>query len=502
MWLKFKKWADIYGPIYYTSMLGAKFIIVSDEKIAEELLVKRGKIYSDRPQIRSLFDPKSTHGSMEYLPLMGRNMYWSRQRRFTHSYLTEATNNQYYGVMYFEVKRFVYNLLKEPDNFAFWLEDMASKIMCTLTWDDPSFSAIYTQSAWGLLTQMSPAGPITNLLTPLWDLPMWINPWKSAERIRHDKQQAMWMELLLDTRVKMEKGEKRACFTKTYLKNEKLTNLSGDYEASSVIGMMALVGIFTVAGPLYYFLLAMVHHQEWHVKVQKEIDEQCGGKMPTLDDSLKLPILRACILETLRWKPNVPTGVAHEVEADDFYEGKFIAKGTRILPLDWAFMRNPVKYPDPDNYHPERYLEPNWPTYKEPLTVYPNIKGLSSFGYGQRQCLGQSLTQDELLVACGALCWGFTMKKKVGADGRLIDIDLKKSNSLLIVKPDPFEMAFEPRSAEKNAEITKNWESASRKDQEDRAAFLANARKKRGEGVVETLKVDGVRAGNEAQLAL
>src|ERR1700761_1493073 len=73
MWLKFKEWADIYGPIYRTEMLGAKFIIVSDEKIAEELLVKRAKIFSDRPMVRSLFDSKSTHGSMEYLPLMGKN---------------------------------------------------------------------------------------------------------------------------------------------------------------------------------------------------------------------------------------------------------------------------------------------------------------------------------------------------------------------------------------------------------------------------------------------
>jgi hypothetical protein len=73
MWLKFKEWADIYGPIYRTKMLGVNFVIVSDETIAEEILVKRAKIYSDRPQIRSLFDSKSTHGSMEYLPLMGKN---------------------------------------------------------------------------------------------------------------------------------------------------------------------------------------------------------------------------------------------------------------------------------------------------------------------------------------------------------------------------------------------------------------------------------------------
>lgn len=73
MWLKFKEWADIYGPIYRTKMLGANFVIISDESIAEDILVKRAKVYSDRPEIKSLFDAKSTYGSMEYLPLMGKN---------------------------------------------------------------------------------------------------------------------------------------------------------------------------------------------------------------------------------------------------------------------------------------------------------------------------------------------------------------------------------------------------------------------------------------------
>jgi len=59
MWTKFKEWGDIYGPLYRTQMLGDNFIIITDEKVAEDILVKRAKIYSDRPQIRSLFDPKS-----------------------------------------------------------------------------------------------------------------------------------------------------------------------------------------------------------------------------------------------------------------------------------------------------------------------------------------------------------------------------------------------------------------------------------------------------------
>ncbi|KAG9761793.1 cytochrome P450, partial [Aureobasidium melanogenum] len=476
MWIKFKEFADIHGPIYYTEMLGTKFIIVSDEKIAEELLVKKAKYNSDRPAVPSLFDSKSTHGSMEYLPLMGKNQYWARQRRFTHGYLTQATNAGYYGVMQHEVKRWMFRLLENPDAFNFTLEDMASKIMCTLNWDDPSLSEYCIGSAWGLLTQMSPAGPITNIITPLWQLPEMINPWKKAEHKRHDEQQRWWMENLVRVKTQMKAGTARWSFTKQFLETEKTNNLSGDYEASSVLGMLALVGIFTVAGPLNYFLVAMVHHPEWLEKVQKEIDEQLKGRMPSIEDFPKLPTLRACIKESMRWRPNVPTGVAHEAEQDDYYRGYFIPKGVRILPLDYAFLLNPVKYPDPESYRPERWLEADWPTYQEPLTQYPTIKGMTSFGFGQRQCLGMSLTQDELIVACGALAWAYNLKRKVDpVTGREIEVPTDKCNSLLIVKPDPFEMAFEPRSEARKADVIREWKMSEAKDLEERAAYAKAA---------------------------
>ncbi|KAK9423117.1 putative Cytochrome P450 [Seiridium unicorne] len=478
MWLKFKEWSEKYSGekgFYMTDMLGAKFLVVSEERVIEDLLVKKAKHNSDRPVIRSLFDSKSSHGSMEYLPLMGRNQYWARQRKLQHAYLTEASNAHYYGVMNHEAKRWLARLIENPDGFQFSLEDMASKVMCTLTWDDPSLSEYCTKSAWGLLTQMSPAGPLTNVLTPLWHLPWHLNPWLRAERKRHDEQQAWWMERLLTTRKKIEAGQQRPCWTRQYLeKMEKKNVLSGDYESSSSLGMLALVGIFTVAGPLSYFLVSMVHHPEWQARVQNEIDEKCEGKLPTILDMPKLPILRACIKETMRWKPNVPTGVAHEMEQDDVYEGYFLPKGTRILPLDWAFVRSPVKYPDPENFRPERWLEPGWPTYQEPLTQFPTIKGMSSFGWGQRQCLGMTLTQDELIVACGALAWCFNMKQKVDpTTGQNLPVPLDKSNSLLIIKPDPFQMAFEPRSEERKKEALRLWAESEARDLKERADFLA-----------------------------
>jgi hypothetical protein len=70
LWRKFTEWANIYGPIYQTRMMNDTFIIISDETIAEDLLVKRGHIYSGRPQIRSLIGHKD---GPAYSALMDRN---------------------------------------------------------------------------------------------------------------------------------------------------------------------------------------------------------------------------------------------------------------------------------------------------------------------------------------------------------------------------------------------------------------------------------------------
>jgi cytochrome P450 len=211
--------------------------------------------------------------------------------------------------MEFEVKRWLYRLLEQPGQVFNSLEDMASKIMCQLAWDDPEHSEYLATSAWGLLTQMSPGGPITNVLTPLWDyLPEPINPWKYTERKRHDEQNAWWMERHLTAREQNERGQLRHSWAKRYFDSGDHVPLSSDHEASCAIGMMALVGVFTVAGPLSYFIMAMVNHPMWALRCQKEIDNVCGDHPPALKDCANLPVLRACIKETMRWRPNVPTG--------------------------------------------------------------------------------------------------------------------------------------------------------------------------------------------------
>lgn len=234
--------------------------------------------------------------------------YWSRQRKWAHAALTQAADTQYQNILSFEVKRLLFELTTHPDDVQFLLEDMASRITCTLAWGDPTLSKQNTENARALLTQISPSdGPITNLVTQIWHLPYWVNPWKWSEKVRHDALHAHWIENLDAVSKNSQTGMRQSCWAQRFL-DEKQTSLSGDVEASCCIGMLALVGVLTVGGPLQYFLIAMLHHPIWLRKCQEEVDKVCKEGMPELADAPNLPILRACIKETMRWRPNVPTG--------------------------------------------------------------------------------------------------------------------------------------------------------------------------------------------------
>lgn len=50
-WLKFKEWADRYGPLFRLNIAGREHYVVSTQKIADELLRERGNIYSSREQL-------------------------------------------------------------------------------------------------------------------------------------------------------------------------------------------------------------------------------------------------------------------------------------------------------------------------------------------------------------------------------------------------------------------------------------------------------------------
>lgn len=119
------------------------------------------------------------------------------------------------------------------------------------------------------------------------------------------------------------------------------------------------------------------------------------------------------------------------------------------------------QYPDPENFHPERYLEKGWPTYQEPLSRYPNFRdgvGMHTFGWGRRTCLGQHIVDDEMFISGAGVLWAFNLKRKMSPKtGRAIDFDSEATNAHVILEPLPFPCDFQPRSPKRTAQILSGY---------------------------------------------
>ncbi len=121
--------------------------------------------------------------------------------------------------------------------------------------------------------------------------------------------------------------------------------------------------------------------------------------------------------------------------------------------------RDEKTYPKADAFNPARWLEPEYPTYREPLTEYPKLNGFSQFGFGRRTCQGIPLVEQDLYLAMGGMAWAFNILKKKRADGSDVPVHWNDYTSLLIAKPVPFEFDATVRSEEKEGLLRLMWES-------------------------------------------
>lgn len=127
----------------------------------------------------------------------------------------------------------------------------------------------------------------------------------------------------------------------------------------------------------------------------------------------------------------------------------FIPAGTNVHPNQWAIHRDPALYPGPEEFKPDRWLSSDYPTYREPLTQYPNIQNYSSFGFGRRICPGMHIAERSLYILIARIAWACDLKKKVGSDGKEIEVPLYDYCDGFNVQPNWFSFDLKVRSQDR-----------------------------------------------------
>jgi len=193
----------------------------------------------------------------------------------------------------------------------------------------------------------------------------------------------------------------------------------------------------TTYSTLMVFFLAMVLYPDVQAQAQAEIDSVIGNGLPRLphwDDRSLLPFVEAVVKETLRWHPVVPLGLPHATVDDDIYEGYYIPKGSTVIANAWAMSQDPVTFPEPEKFKPERFLGEKGRSVDE-LSF--------AFGFGRRVCVGRYLADASLWISIVSMLAVFRFEAPPswdpGPDGVNVEwtegVTLRPKNVPYVVKP-------------------------------------------------------------------
>ncbi len=175
----------------------------------------------------------------------------------------------------------------------------------------------------------------------------------------------------------------------------------GHINLRSVLIDLFLAGTETTATTLSWAVLFLAKHHEVQKKAQQEIDRIVGrDRLPTLADRADMPYVDAFIHEVQRRGNILGFGVPHAAAEDVEIGGYVVPQGCTFMFNLGAIMHDPVAFPDPFAFKPERFLSSDGKKFIPHPQVIP-------FGIGKRRCLGEALAKMTLFLFIGAIIHTF-----------------------------------------------------------------------------------------------
>ncbi|KAJ3899872.1 cytochrome P450 [Lentinula edodes] len=324
----------------YLNLAGQHIIVLNTKAAAIELLERRSAIHSDRP--KSIVGEYI--GAKLAMPFVGYGKRWQRMRRAAHAVLNAQASARYQPVQIEEAVIFAHKLMcdtssplfaKIARSASFMISVIYSKqLLASSKGSEQSLDSDALQNHSSETHGLPPSDPLEALINavhistnalypgahlveslPILDyLPAAMVKWKS--KAKHDFQQIS--------------NVYKSSYNIAVISNQQQPSLCVSLAENEVTGTISAASLDTTTVTLSYFLYAMSLHPSVQERAHHELDEVVGrSRIPTVDDMMELPYIRAIVL---RWEPVTPLALPHAAMEDDWYKGYFIPKGTIIFP--------------------------------------------------------------------------------------------------------------------------------------------------------------------------
>jgi sterol 14-demethylase len=164
------------------------------------------------------------------------------------------------------------------------------------------------------------------------------------------------------------------------------------FSADIITGMfisMMFAGHHTTSGTAAWTLIEMLRNPSVMQDVTTEMDGlYADGSEVSYQALREMPVLESSIKEALRLHP--PLIILLRVAKEDVeVEGVRIAAGKMVAASPAVSNRIDESFPDADEFHPERYLDPRHEDLESPWNWIP-------FGAGRHRCVGAAFAMMQL----------------------------------------------------------------------------------------------------------
>ncbi|XP_006457680.1 hypothetical protein AGABI2DRAFT_213191 [Agaricus bisporus var. bisporus H97] len=439
-WYLYMKWERLYkSKILSLKVPGTRIYILNSFEDAIELLEKRAGVYSDRPRIPLI----EMCGWTFNTGLMSNNDRWRKERRVFQQAFKRESVDRYQPTQYDKVHEMLRQLLNDPADFAAHYKTLSAALVLDIMYGydvQPKNDRIVQVVERAVQTLIEngtdPSVAALNVFPAIRYLPRWF-PGTGFHKVV-DECTELTKDMLnvpFEHVLKcMREGDTRESLVRSLLE----ANVIGEDSAKGIAGTALSAGTDTVLSVLECFFFAMALHPEKQHKAQEEIDHIIGlDRLPTFQDRESLVYVEAVYRETLRWLPPFPMTVPHVAEADDFYKGFFIPKGSIIYPNAWAMTHDKERYEDPDSFVPERFLTPDG--------KLDDNSRIMAFGFGRRLCPGQHLASSTVWLTIATVLATLDLGLPYNLDGDPIKFQqiYTKADSLHLR---PYNCRITPRS--------------------------------------------------------
>ncbi|MGW4735197.1 cytochrome P450 [Streptomyces shenzhenensis] len=195
---------------------------------------------------------------------------------------------------------------------------------------------------------------------------------------------------------------------------------------SEVTGLLA-AGSETTAVAMAWLFHELGHSPDLEQQLHAEVDAVLGTDPPTAEHLPELTFTRRLVNESLRLYS--PAWLVTRQAITPVHLGKYLLPaGTDVVWSPFTLHRDPVLYPDPLRFDPDRWL---------PSCPKPPRGAFIPFGAGKRQCMGDAFAWTEATLITALVASRWRLRPAPGSSARPV--------GAITVHPSALRMTAHPR---------------------------------------------------------